>query len=139
MKVFDKWKNFYFKYKETINYVLFGGLTTVVNLLSYFILNSVVGMYYLYANAIAIILSILFAYVTNKLFVFETYNEGWAEDFREFLRFVTFRLITSVVDMFSLWILADFAGIDTNIAKILTQFIVVFSNYFFSKFFVFKD
>lgn len=135
--MFEKWKNFYFKYEETINYVVFGGLTTVVNLLSFFILDSVVGMYYLYANAIAIILSILFAYVTNKLFVFESYTEGFMETFREFLRFITFRLITGVVDMIALWILADFIGIENNIAKLLTQFIVVFSNYFFSKFFIF--
>lgn len=135
--MFENWKNFYFKYKETIDYLFFGGLTTAVNILTFFILDSVVGMYYLHANAIAIILSILFAYVTNKLFVFESFTEGFQETLREFLRFITFRLITGVMDMIALWILADLIGIENNIAKLLTQFIVVFSNYFFSKFFIF--
>lgn len=135
--MFEKWKNVYFKYSETIDYLFFGGLTTVVNLFVFFLLDSVAGMYYLYANAIAIILSILFAYVTNKIFVFESYTEGILETFREFIRFITFRLITGLGDMVALWVLAELVGIENNIAKLLTQFIVVFSNYFFSKFFIF--
>jgi len=127
----------YQRYREIITYVFFGGLTTVVNIVAFFILDTGLGWPYLIANAAAIILSILFAYVTNKLFVFRSDTQNASETFYEFFRFIGFRLVSGLADMATMWVLVDLLLIDTSIAKLATQFIVVVLNYVFSKFFIF--
>ena len=129
---------FYKKYREVIDYIIFGGLTTLVNLIAFYIFDTLIGWPYLVANAIAIILSILFAYVTNKIFVFRTKELGAKENVLEFIKFIGFRGVSGLADMMTMWILVDLITVDTNIAKLLTQFIVVVLNYVFSKFFIFK-
>lgn len=129
---------FYKKYREVIAYIIFGGLTTLVNLIAFYIFDTLIGWPYLVANAIAIILSILFAYVTNKIFVFRTKELGAKENVLEFIKFIGFRGVSGLADMMTMWILVDLITMNTNIAKLLTQFIVVVLNYVFSKFFIFK-
>lgn len=128
----------YNKYREIIDYIIFGGLTTMVNIVAFFIFDTLLGWPYLIANAIAIVVSILFAYVTNKLFVFKTKDMTASENIVEFLKFIGFRLISGLADMAAMWMLVDLISIDTNISKLLTQFIVVVLNYVFSKLFIFK-
>ena len=128
----------YNKYREIIDYIIFGGLTTMVNIVAFFIFDTLLGWPYLIANAIAIVVSILFAYVTNKLFVFKTRDMTASENIVEFLKFIGFRLVSGLADMAAMWMLVDLISIDTNIAKLLTQFIVVVLNYVFSKLFIFK-
>lgn len=130
-------KKYYERYHELLYYVIFGVLTTLVNLAAFYILDTLLAWPYLWANAVAIIVSILFAYVTNKLFVFETKGLTWAENGMEFLRFIGWRAVSGLVDMAAMWILVDFIALDTNLAKLLTQFIVVVLNYVFSKFLIF--
>lgn len=130
--------NLYKKYREIIDYIIFGGLTTLVNIVAFFIFETLLGWPYLIANAIAIVLSILFAYITNKLFVFKTRDMTFNENAIEFVKFIGFRLVSGLADMAAMWILVDLISIDTNIAKLLTQFIVVVLNYVFSKLFIFK-
>lgn len=133
----NKIKVQYKKHQELIHYIIFGGLTTLVNLVIFFLLDTLLGWPYLIANAISIILSILFAYVTNKLFVFESKNETMKENTLEFFRFIGFRLVSGLADMAAMWLLVDILSFDTNIAKLATQFIVVVLNYVFSKFLIF--
>lgn len=128
----------YNKYREVIDYIIFGGLTTLVNIVAFFIFDTLLSWPYLIANAIAIVVSILFAYFTNKLFVFKTKDLPLKENILEFARFIGFRLLSGVADMVTMWILVDLLTLDTNIAKLLTQFIVVVLNYVFSKLFIFK-
>ncbi len=128
----------YNKYREVIDYIIFGGLTTLVNIVAFFIFDTLLNWPYLIANAIAIVVSILFAYFTNKLFVFRTKDLPLKENILEFARFIGFRLLSGVADMATMWILVDLLTLDTNIAKLLTQFIVVVLNYVFSKLFIFK-
>ena len=129
---------FYKKYREVIDYIIFGGLTTLVNLIAFYIFDTLIDWPYLVANAMAIILSILFAYVTNKIFVFRTKELGAKENVLEFIKFIGFRGVSGLADMMTMWILVDLITMNTNIAKLLTQFIVVVLNYVFSKFFIFK-
>ena len=128
----------YNKYREIIDYIIFGGLTTLVNIVAFFIFETLLDWPYLMGNAVAIVLSILFAYITNKLFVFRTSNMTFNENMIEFLKFIGFRLISGLADMVAMWLLVDLISIDTNIAKLLTQFIIVTLNYIFSKLFIFK-
>ena len=133
----NKLLNLYYRYREIIDYIFFGGLTTLVNIVVFFIFDSLLSWPYLVANAIAIVLSILFAYVTNKLFVFKTSSNDLKENIYEFIKFIGFCLLSGLADMFSMWVLVDLIFVDTNLAKLLTQFIVVVLNYVFSKFFIF--
>ncbi|MBM6614543.1 GtrA family protein [Desemzia sp. RIT804] len=131
-------KKMFFKYEEAIIYLVFGVLTTLVNIVVFYLMDTVLGVQYLIANAVAIVLSILFAFFTNKKYVFKSTSENVQSWLKEFILFCGFRAVSGVFDMLSMWILVDFISFDTNIAKIATQFIVVVLNYFFSKFFVFK-
>lgn len=124
--------------KEVLNYLLFGILTTVVNIGSFYLLDNLLGMQYLWSNALSIVLSIIFAYITNKMIVFNSETTTVQEFIREFISFLSFRLISGVIDMISMWILVDIIMIDTFFGKLFTQFIVAVLNYLFSKFFVFK-
>jgi len=133
----EKIIDLYQRYREVITYVFFGGLTTLVNIVAFFILDTGFGWPYLIANAAAIVLSILFAYVTNKLYVFKSDTQNARETIYEFFRFIGFRLVSGLADMATMWILVDLLIIDTSIAKLTTQFIVVVLNYVFSKFFIF--
>lgn len=128
---------FYNKYREIIDYIIFGGLTTLVNIAAFYIFETLLDWPYLTVNAVAIVLSILFAYSTNKLFVFKTRDMTFNENLIEFLKFIGFRLVSGLADMAAMWMLVDLISVDTNIAKLLTQFIVVVLNYVFSKLFIF--
>lgn len=126
------------KYEEILRYGFFGVLTTAVNFLVFYFFDSLLGKSYLLANFIAIILSILFAYLTNKKFVFQSETEGMKESLKEFISFLSLRLLSGVFDMFAMFLLVDGLDLNTNFSKVLTQFIVVISNYVFSKLFIFK-
>lgn len=139
------------KYEELILYVVFGGLTTVVNFVAFWLLNKVLGEeLYLVNNVIAWFVSVVFAYVTNKLWVFE--SKSWAPKilFKEVPEFFAARLFSLFVEEGGLWLFVDKMGFDKFsfsilgfeftgklIAKIVLAVIVVILNYFFSKFVIF--
>lgn len=133
----QKFIELYKKHKELINYLIFGVLTTLVNIVVFYIFDTLLGWDYLIANAIAIVVSILFAYFTNKIFVFKSSGLTFRENVFEFMRFIGFRFVSGLADMFAMWLLVDFLSSNTNIAKLVTQFIVVVLNYLFSKLFIF--
>ncbi len=123
---------------EILSYLVVGGLTTLVNLLVYFVLNQGFGVHYLWANATAILLSILFAYVTNKYFVFQSKQKDWPSVLREMIRFFSFRALSAFLDMASLWLMVGVFHWPSSFSKLASQIIVVILNYIFSKCFVFN-
>ena len=92
-------KSLFLKYKELILYVFFGGLTTLVNWAGYWLLADVFHVPYLWATAIAQVLSILFAYVTNRIWVFESKAKGFSAVFWEMVRFFGCRAASFVLDL----------------------------------------
>lgn len=134
-----KIKSLVSRYEEVIGYLVFGVLTTVVNIVVFYLFDSVFDVHYLVANAIAIVVSILFAFFTNKKYVFKSSTPTFQLWLKEFSLFVSFRLLSAVFDMGSMWLLVDGLNVNANVAKIITQFIVVVLNYAFSKFFIFKQ
>lgn len=120
-----------------MRYIFFGGCTTLVNLGTYYILRVVTDLNLNIANTISIIAAILFAYVTNSRYVFETRPSGFKEYFAEFIRFIGARGITMVIEIGGVWVMADVLQINDYIAKFVIQFIVLVLNYIFSKFIVF--
>ena len=121
--------------KELLNYIVFGVLTTLINILTYQIL-SVAGVSTLIANGIAWILSVLFAYITNRKFVFDSHSENRIQ---ECLKFYGSRISTGILDMAGMWILVDILHLNGMVSKIGMNVVVIVVNYIFSKLFVFKD
>ena len=127
--------NLYKKYKEIINYLIFGGLTTVVSIVTYALFAKVFYIDYLISNVLSWVLAVLFAYITNKIFVFESKSK---KNVKEITSFFFFRIISLVMEMIILYIFVDMLHIDDLITKIIAQVIVIVANYVFSKVFVFK-
>lgn len=125
------------KYKEIIMYLIFGVLTTLVNIVSFYIMDKCnINLYV--NNTIAWILSVLFAYITNKLFVFESKSLEPKVVIKEGLSFFGFRLISYFMDMLCIFIMVDIFSINKMISKIVGNVIVIIANYIFSKLFIFK-
>ena len=126
--------SFYNRYREVIAYLFFGMLTTLINIFAFYILRKLnIGIYI--SNVIAWIVSVLFAFVTNKLFVFESKNNNMI---KEMIEFYFFRILSLVFDMGLMFLLIEIININDMISKIITNIFVIIINYLFSKLFVFK-
>lgn len=140
------------KYKELIIYVFFGGLTTVVNFTVYWLFSKALGEnFYYITNAIAWLASVIFAYITNKLFVFESKSFAAGTVLKEVSVFFSARVFSFCIEEGGLIFLVQVLkfgeysvslfGFEINgqyIAKISVGVIVVLINYFVSKFAVFR-
>lgn len=140
--------NFYLKFKhelekrhlwEVFIYLFFGGLTTLVNIIIYFIFRKWIKTNYIIANIIANMIAILFAFITNKVWVFHSRTENIKELIVEFSKFVFYRLLSFGLDMISMMICIDMLQTGDLFAKLFTQVLVVIANYLFSKLFIFKS
>ena len=131
-------KSLFLKYKELILYVFFGGLTTLVNWGSYWVLADIFHAPYLWATAIAQILSILFAYVTNRVWVFESRAKGFTAVFWEMVRFFGCRGASFVLDLVCMRVGVGGLHVNDKVMKLLSNVIVIIVNYVFSKVFVFR-
>ena len=142
---------FYKKNKDKLLYLFFGGCTTLVNLVLTYFFWYALGWEKMYVgkfamgtfagNLIGIVAAILFAYVTNKKYVFESKTNGFRELFAEFFRFAGGRVSTLIIELGGVQLAAILfpdSGTLLFIAKLVTQVLVVIINYFISKFFVFK-
>lgn len=134
----EKIKELYLKYKEIINYLIFGVLTTVVNIVTYAIFARLFHIDEVISNIIAQILSILFAYVTNKIYVFESKTTNIKEILQELISFFGCRIFTAVLDTAVFTLMVKKIGINDLIAKCITQVIVIVLNYVFSKILIFR-
>ena len=127
----------FLKYKEMILYLVFGGLTTLINIIVYTVCTRWLGFGTLLSNALALTVSILFAYITNKLFVFESKTDTVKEVFREFFSFIACRLGTGALDMIFMFVSVDILKFYDVVMKILSNIIVIVLNYVFSKLVIF--
>lgn len=136
----EKIKALYFKYKEIINYLIVGVLTTVVSLAVYYgltltILDPAKPIQLQAANVVSWICAVAFAYFTNRKFVFESKSKDVV---KEAGAFVTARIGTLVMDMVFMFVTVSLLGMNDKVAKLLDQVMVTIANYVFSKLFVFK-
>ena len=134
----EKIKILWKKYKEIITYLFFGFVTTVVNYGMFALLVRVFHMDVVPANIISWIVAVVVAFVTNKLWVFESKARDAKTIAREFGEFVAGRLITLGLETLLLWIFVDKLGMNDLVMKIITSIIVVIVNYIFSKFIIFR-
>ena len=124
--------------KEVILYIVFGIFTTIVNLGSFYIMNSLLYWDENISNFIAIILAVLFAYITNKDLVFHSNAKGIKNRVIQFIKFIIGRAFTMVVEFVG-GILLFQLPIPNIITKAFLTIVVIILNFFISKFFAFKN
>lgn len=135
----EKIKEQYFKYKEIINYLVFGGLATVVNFVTYFIVARLIGIDEVLSSGISWFFSVLFAYITNKLFVFESKTDGIKAVLIEMGSFFLARIVSGILcDVGTFALMVNVFNINDLFAKVVTQIMVVIVNYVFSKLIIFR-
>lgn len=128
------------KYREIINYLIFGFLTTLVSLVTYYLLTITVldatnSMQLQIANIISWVVGVLFAYFTNRKFVFDSKNMNKK---KEFITFVTSRVSTLLLDMLVMFLFVTVLGYNDKIIKLISQVLVIVGNYLLSKLIVFR-
>lgn len=124
--------------RDVILYIIFGILTTLVNFVTFYILNSLMKVNANISNLVAIPLAILFAYFTNRKWVFHTQAKGFKENFNEFCKFITGRAVTMIIEFFGCMLLF-MIPIPEIVSKLIVSVIIVILNFFISKFFAFKQ
>jgi len=136
----DKIKELYIMNKEIINYLIVGGLTTVVSLGTYYgcvltFLNPDNPVQLQAANIISWIAAVAFAYFANRIFVFESKNKNILQ---EAGKFAGSRVATLLMDMAIMFVGVTLLGFSDKIMKLVVQVVVTVANYIFSKLLVFK-
>jgi putative flippase GtrA len=130
-KLFSLLKN-----KEIILYLVFGVLTTLVNISIFILLHSACHIELLISNTIAWFFSVVFAYITNKIWVFESKSN---EILHEFILFVGGRIFSYLVETILLIVFVSILAFNDNYVKIIAQVIVIILNYVLSKSIIFKS
>ena len=126
------------KYRSFIAYAVFGVLTTIVNIGTYNLCYYQVGMSNTISNIVAWILAVTFAYLTNKVWVFDSKSWAWKVLKKEVPAFVSCRLATGVMDLVIMYISVDVLHWNAMLMKILSNALVIVLNYVFSKLVIFK-
>ena len=130
----------YLKYKELVNYLIVGVLTTIVSLIVYYVsvltfLNPEIPYQLQIANVLQWVAGVTFAYFTNRKYVFESKEKN---QIKEASKFVLSRVITLVMDMLIMWLGVTILHGNDKIMKLVSQVVITIANYVFSKLFVFK-
>lgn len=126
------------KYKGIISYLFFGVCTTLVNMVTYHVCYDIWGIFNVASTVIAWVLAVLFAFVTNKMFVFD--SPSWtARVLRyEIPSFFGCRLLTGVMDVVIMYVAVDLMGWNAMMWKLLSNVLVIVLNYVASKLIIFK-
>lgn len=126
------------KKKEVLLYCFFGALTTLINIVIYNLCFYLLNINNSLSNVISWVVSVIFAYVTNKVWVFDSRSFKISVIISEILSFFGCRLATGVIDILIMYIAVDRLYLTAWILKILSNIIVIILNYVASKFFIFK-
>ncbi len=129
--------SWYNKYKEGLLYLFFGGCTTLINILSFFICRGF-GIGVTLSNVIAWVIGVIFAFITNKLIVFESKDVSSKKVMKETVGFFLARIFSLGVDCFIIDMMINKMKINELISKIVSNIVVIIINYILSKLFIFK-
>ena len=151
VKPFSVFERFYIKNKSVLLYLFFGGLTTIVSILTFWlselfirtdlnilILGSVYSVKVVLTNAISWICAVLFAFFTNRIWVFNSPTDTWKAFFKQMASFFGGRFATFLLETAILVLFVSVLNFNEMIMKIIAQFVVLVSNYIISKLIVFR-
>lgn len=125
-------------YKEQILYIIFGVLTTVLNFLVYIVFTRGFEANFLISNAVAWLLAVIFAFVTNKIYVFNSTDYNIKFIIKEFSEFTISRIFTGLLDIGLLYLFVSIIHMNDLISKIIIGIIITILNYVISKMYVFR-
>ena len=128
----------YRKHKEAIDYLFWGGVAFLLSMVLFYLFANVMNIYEQIANIISWVICVIFTYLTNRTFVFCSKVKGFKNIFKEFKDFVTARLLTLVMENAILFVMIDLLNFNNMVSKLVGQFVVIVSNYFLSKLWIFK-
>ncbi len=137
-KLFRPLRPFYSAHKEVLLYLFFGGLTTLVSILTFAFFTVALGIDVLWSNVLSWILAVSFAYVTNRTWVFVSKADTRAGVVREIASFFGGRVATLLMEEALLYVFITRLGLLAMPVKIAAQAAVIAANYVISKLFVFK-
>lgn len=126
------------KYEDIIKYLFFGVLATIVNIVVYYVFANVLEFHYMVANVIAWVVAVLFAYTTNRTWVFVSQIKDLRGICKEFMLFISCRIATLFLELAIMYVMISLMGIDDMITKYVCQVVVIVSNYVFSKLIIFR-
>ena len=138
-KLWDFGWGMYKKYEEGINYLIFGFLAFVLNYVLYYLFSKVLSLHYLVATVLSWALTVVFAYWTNRTFVFKSKNKDVKALFEEFVSFIGARVATELLEVALMFLMVDCAHLNEFISKFVCQVLVIVANYFLSKLWIFKE
>lgn len=126
------------KHYDVLSYLFFGGLTTVINYLVYLPCYNLLGISAAISNVIAWVAAVAFAFLTNKPFVFKSYDWSAKTILPELTKFVSCRIGSGLLETAIIFITVDCLSWNGNVWKLITSILVVILNYFGSKLLVFR-
>ena len=129
---------FYKKHKEALLYLFFGGLTTVISIAVFWLFRYPFGLNELVANVISWLAAVLFAFLTNRVWVFRAPTKTTGEFLRQMASFYGGRVVTLLIEEAMLAVFITWLGFSDMPVKITAQIVVIVLNYFISKLFIFK-
>lgn len=138
--IFKRILNIYLQYKEIINYLIVGIITMFITIFTYYILtlsllNPKDNIQLQIANILSWIFAVIFAYIANRRYVFESTEKNIL---KECINFIFSRILTLFIDMFGMFLLVNIINANHNLSKIFVQVLIVVLNYVISKIIVFK-
>ena len=129
----------YKKYEEGINYLIFGFLAFVLNYVLYVLFAGILDIHHLISTALSWALTVIFAYWTNRKFVFKSKNKDLKSIGEEFASFIGARVATGLMEIVLMFFMVDLANLNEFISKLVCQVLVIVANYFLSKLWIFKE
>lgn len=133
-----KLKALYVQYKSPILYLFFGGCTTLINIGVYELLYQAIHVFNAISTAAAWLAAVIFAFITNKLFVFESRHTSAKESVREAISFFGCRAATGILDLVIMVLAVDLLHWNSLLWKIISNVLVILINYVASKWLIFK-
>lgn len=138
LKTFRVLEAFYIKHKEILLYLFFGGLTFLVSIITFAVFNIFYEINELVANVMSWVIAVLFAFFTNRKWVFSAPTESLQDFIKQMVSFFGGRVITLVIEEIILLVFITWIGFPSMVIKIIAQIVVIIANYVISKLIVFK-
>lgn len=126
------------KYKSVISYLFFGVCTTVINIVVYYLCYNIFGIANVPSTMIAWVVAVVFAYISNKLFVFDSKSFKTDVLVREGASFFGCRLLTGILDVIIMYVAVDVMNMNSTLWKFASNILVIILNYVASKLVIFK-
>jgi len=127
------------QHKEVLLYLIFGVLTTIINIVTYNIFKNLLNIDYMLSTIIAWCFAVIFAYVTNRIYVFNSKNNNKTDIVKEIMLFISVRLSSLVIDIAIMYIGVTILTINDMLIKVFANVVIIIINYIVSKKIVFKN